>query len=870
MRTLELTPSPTRAAGADPAALVVTPNPRAAAALGVAFASLASLARERLRSAGLLVATELVQRRALRRALIETLAPDDLEGTVRRYAPTIREALRAGPQRPPTEALSERARQLLTATDRYRALLAERGQIDPAEALWAAAERVSQPRPLRLVGYPRLGRGEVAFVDALAADGSRLLLPPEDRSAAEALTARGWRLERSAVPPQSLGDRLAQRLFGAADPPLPEVEAYRFDDQEAEVRFVLARVKALLHGGTPAERIALIARDERLYGPTLEAVAWELELPLVLSYALPLAETRLGAWLTAAAEVVRTGAPFEATARLLAHPLGGGLEREVWAQARSEHPNGVGAWRELDPRIGLLVWPASGSRSELLERLFGALDAFGVRERLPPVGRDALAALRFASAAPTLAEPAEERISVGAFLGELAELLQLLTVPVGAGREGVALHSPLAVYGASFDHLFVLGLVEGVTPAPVRDDPLLDFHARARLAHAGLPLEGALEAAEREAVSFAAMLRSVRGRLLLSSPRMLGGRARIPSPYLERLGVVATPPPVRGAASLEEARRLLLQSAEPSDDAALIAARHAWRVELDRESAAPPGSYDGVIGVGRDPERWPFSASQLVALGQCPFKWFARRLLRLAEPDEADDDESPLLRGRLWHRTLETALRRADGADDPRAEALAQLEAAFAEAEADEGVPKIATWPQRRLEHLQQLRHAVAAADFWTKGGEVVALEQRFEAEWRGLRVSGVVDRIDRNEQGLRLIDYKTRASAPTGAKDASGRARLDLQLPLYVEAAAPALFPGEPVAAASYLSLTAARELRRPKLDEAALDELAERVGRHLAEGSYPVDPDEDRRACAVCPYDALCRQGPRIERKRGAAGDR
>jgi ATP-dependent helicase/DNAse subunit B len=461
-------------------------------------------------------------------------------------------------------------------------------------------------------------------------------------------------------------------------------------------------------------------------------------------------------------------------------------------------------------------------------------------------------------------------VSVGAFLGELAELLQLLTVPVGAGREGVALHSPLAVYGASYDHLFVLGTVEGVTPAPVRDDPLLDFHERDRLADAGLPLEGALEAAEREAISFAAMLRSARGRLLLSAPRMLAGRARIASPYLARLGAEATAPPVRGASSPEEARRLLLQSPEPSDDPTLTAARHAWRVERERESEAPHGSYDGVIGVGRDPERWPFSASQLVALGQCPFKWFARRLLRLAEPDEADADESPLLRGRLWHRTLETALRRAQGADDPRAEALAQLESAFAAAEADEGVPEIATWPQRRLEHLQQLRHAVAAADFWTDGGEVVALEQRFEAEWRGLRVSGVVDRIDRGEGGLRLIDYKTRASVPTGAKDGSGRTRLDLQLPLYVEAAAPTLFPGEPVAAASYLSLTAARELRRPRVDEGALDELAERVRRHLAEGSYPVDPDEERRACAVCPYDALCRRGPRIERKRGAVEDR
>ena len=151
----------------------------------------------------------------------------------------------------------------------------------------------------------------------------------------------------------------------------------------------------------------------------------------------------------------------------------------------------------------------------------------------------------------------------------------------------------------------------------------------------------------------------------------------------------------------------------------------------------------------------------------------------------------------------------------------------------------------------------------------MVALEQKFEATWRGLRVQGVVDRVDRADDGLQLIDYKTRASPPAGAKDGSGRTRLDVQLPLYLEAAAPTLFPAEPVADARYYSLSAARDLRRPRSDDAALDELALRVRRHLEQGSYPVDPDWEHRACATCDFDALCRRGPRLERKRQARGE-
>src|SRR5690606_33440350 len=153
--------------------------------------------------------------------------------------------------------------------------------------------------------------------------------------------------------------------------------------------------------------------------------------------------------------------------------------------------------------------------------------------------------------------------------------------------------------------------------------------------------------------------------------------------------------------------------------------------------------------------------------------------------------------------------------------------------------------------------------------------------------VGGRVDRIDRRGGVLTLVDYKTSSSRQPGAKDATGEAKLDLQLPIYLEAAVPALGLAEPghtgdarsaaagpaaagSAAAEYYSLTKSRVIASTSLtgenafDRDALDAFATRSHAALAEGRYPVEPDRQRQACSYCVFDAVCRVGPRVERKR------
>lgn len=448
------------------------------------------------------------------------------------------------------------------------------------------------------------------------------------------------------------------------------------------------------------------------------------------------------------------------------------------------------------------------------------------------------------------------------FVQEVRDSLSLLTVPVQPGRGGVELLSPLLLYGGRYRHVFVLGMAEGILPAPVKDDPVLDFHERKRLAQKGLRLEQAAEAARREHVSFYSLLQSAGETLTLSYPRLLGTHEALPSPYFSMLDLQPAEPPLFPAASLEEARRMCLRHDVTLDDPVLPRARHAWNVERRRELAEHYDEYDGIINHPLDSSQQVFSASQLTILGQCPFRWFATYLLGLGEPDEAETDLSPSLQGILYHKILELAVAWARDAGDLRQAVLNRLEEAFLQAERELRFPPIPAWPARRSEHLALLRQAVLGADFLRDGAEVLATETRFKGEWNGLAVTGIVDRVDGTAKGLLLVDYKTRSTRPAGAKDQEGKLTLDVQLPLYLQAATPALYPGEQAREAYYYSLTKG-EMLRAQVDEAGLERLVQEVKQRLQDGHYPVQPDPKMEVCKTCACDPVCRRGSRLIRK-------
>jgi ATP-dependent helicase/DNAse subunit B len=284
----------------------------------------------------------------------------------------------------------------------------------------------------------------------------------------------------------------------------------------------------------------------------------------------------------------------------------------------------------------------------------------------------------------------------------------------------------------------------------------------------------------------------------------------------------------------------------------------AHGIELNRANNQPPDEYGGVVGIPFDYRNYQFSVSQLTQLGQCPFKWFASKILRLNALEEPDDQLDAGWRGRLYHKVLELALIAYQQQSELDLTDTTQLLQWFKEAEASLQFPNLPTWESQRQEHIQILQRAIAQPSFLSADTTVLALEQKITGEWQGLPITGYIDRIDQTAQGLVVMDYKTSSTAPKGIKDETGKACLDLQLPIY-KAVVADLYPDQAGTETRtlYYSLTKGEDISPKKATpEDALIAAGDRLKQHLKSGSYPVEPDLGREACRYCDFDSVCRK--------------
>lgn len=857
--------------------------------------TLEHLAQKRLYRAGWAIAPPLIAHQALCLAIEQVYNCSDIPGTARAMMPTVRDLLRSGAvsEIEGQEALETNAADMpscVSLVPAYQQQLRANGWVDQAEQFWQAGQYENQTSnvgafgetPLFIYGYFHLTPDQLAFVDAIACDGSILVLPSGDadlfadnRDALAQLQQQGWQVESEPATSAmaNLGIRLQEKFLGNSSPPA-EVPCYAYPHMEAEVRGIMGKVKSLLRQGVLARDIAIVARNDAFYGDTIGDIATEYQVPVRALYAVPLSETRLGAWMQDLLQAIAQDFPFELTARVLRHPLAGRLSPDEWQQVRQSHPQGIQKWQAAGIDLSLLATNQQDTYENWVSQLQQILTDWQIRRRAARWAREIVAFYKWNEALALLQKRRENIVvSRADFIEEAIATLHLTTVPAQPGRGGVALHTPISLFGAQYQHVFVVGMASRLLPQPIQDDPMLDFCDRKWLRQQGIPIDTASQYTRQEALAFYNLLGTATESLTFSYPKLISQENYDPSPYLDSLEILPSEAPPLAIASWETARRMALQNQQLvrvllKRDRIFPTTQHAWEVEKQRESAAPYNEYDGAIQISIDPNRRKFSASQLTQIGHCPFQWFASRLLKLEELTEADTELSYSLRGKLYHKVLEKFAQRAPSLTE--GVPLEQtLETAFEEAEKDENIaPEIAAvagWQASRQEHLNALRHAISQTDFLPPGATIQDTEKRFDGTWHGLRITGIVDRIDTTKDGLRIVDYKTASNPPKGIKDQQGQLKTDIQLPLYAQVAAPSLFPNQPVAATVYYSLTKGKILNNQKnaAAEADLADFVEKVKYYLQAGYYPVNPDKRQEACGQCSFDLVCRRGNRLARK-------
>jgi RecB family exonuclease len=131
-----------------------------------------------------------------------------------------------------------------------------------------------------------------------------------------------------------------------------------------------------------------------------------------------------------------------------------------------------------------------------------------------------------------------------------------------------------------------------------------------------------------------------------------------------------------------------------------------------------------------------------------------------------------------------------------------------------------------------------------------VAVEHRFELDMGDIWLTGVIDRVDRHDDGrYEVLDYKTNRRLPELSK-----LKEDLQLPIY-QIACRQVFGINPAKLTFYFVVPNQRYSTRP-LDEESLERVARLrdVGSRIAQGEFPARPG---RLCPWCDYYDICPEG-------------
>ncbi|MGE3692887.1 MAG: PD-(D/E)XK nuclease family protein [Novosphingobium sp.] len=526
--------------------------------------------------------------------------------------------------------------------------------------------------------------------------------------------------------------------------------------EEAQALAILIR-EAL---EVPERRVALVTPDRGLAARVVAQLKrWGIEADD--SAGQPLPQTAAGRVLLLLAEVMAERAAPVPLLALLGHPLArAGEGRAQWLEnvrkldlaLRGPRPApGLEPLRALAAKAGIGEW------WDETERLLAPLMAFGDDAPLAAM-LDTLAVLGEALCGEELWSRADGRALSG-FVEQLRDAAgdedsrldpRELHAALRDAMDQVAVRPPwgghprLAIYGllearmARADLVLCGGLTEGVWPASPAPDPLLppallrvlgvpgaDF----RIGLAAHDLAGALGAPE----------------VVLSWARRDEGGPVIPSRFVLRIKAMLG----RHADELEE--KATPQLARLIDDAPL-----AERYPRPRPR---PSAGQRLVDV---------SATGLDRLRSDPYAFYANSILRLRVLDALDAEPSAAWRGDAVHKILERWHKAGDRPEDLLAIAETTLE------EMNAHPLMRGLWRPRLLEALKWIGQEVA--DLACEGRTVAASEATGAMQFKGIRVHGRADRIDRlADGGLVIADYKT-GTVPTRKEVAMGY-RLQLGL---------------------------------------------------------------------------------------------
>jgi ATP-dependent helicase/DNAse subunit B len=562
-------------------------------------------------------------------------------------------------------------------------------------------------------------------------------------------------------------------------------------------------------------------------------------------------------------------------------------------------------------------------------------------------------------------------VLLATFIEEVRRALASQSQLFGAAdRSGLRILEATDVRGLRFRAVFIAGLVEGGFPLRASRDWIYPHEERERLKHYGLTLEDISPATllKEEHYFYQAACRATE-RLYLSRPLSLEDDSEtVASYYVDELRRAIAPLEIEGETIRRDydGKNLELVSTTSELNVALVRQqeRHATRggkqallpgprtkrlltlarndgflsnsalrrIEIERERGGFSfGPYDGEI---TDPHliallnkrfgpNFVHSASGLSVYGNCAYRFFGQRVLKLEPRGEAALDLQAIDAGKLLHDILRRFFERH------RRQRLYELDRAALQEELrdladrvfdehehvvpplnrqiwkiDREIRKILL-DQVLLYELETQEKAAAeevlpayfeigfggmksAARDPSSRAEPLELTRTTFVGEETMKISGQIDRVDvARDNTVIAYDYKL----STGSSKDDIKTGRSLQLPIYLEALERLILPNQPIAGGGYYVIRGGNERRNKGLHRASTlrySGIGSRTGAvmsddewqqlrtdviakiwdfldHMRAGRFSVNPSEKEKTCRFCDFAAVCRYDRyRIERKK------
>jgi ATP-dependent helicase/DNAse subunit B len=563
-------------------------------------------------------------------------------------------------------------------------------------------------------------------------------------------------------------------------------------------------------------------------------------------------------------------------------------------------------------------------------------------------------------------------VALSAFLNEVSRCLGAQAqTGTGAQRGGLRVLAATDVRGLRFRALFIAGLIEGGFPLRTSRDWIYPHEERARLKEFGLTLEDISPATllKEEHYFYQAACRSTERLYLLRPLSLEDGTETVASYYIEELRRAIAPAElttstirrdfdgkeVLSASTPSELARSLVRHQEQHRGKALrdtllpaghverwiewanekqyLSASALLRIEIERQRATGAfGRYDGLITdqnlramLGNQfGAAAVHSASGLSMYGNCAYRFFASRVLKLEPRGEAALDLQALDAGKLLHDVLRQFFElhrgerlRRDDLPELRRELAELADRVFNEHQRvvpplnpniwkiDREIRKILLDQVLLFEMGVQekgkkdVRPAYFEVAFGMKPhqpADAISRAEHLELSRSGpageetIKIQGQIDRVDvcEDPKGHTLIAYDYKLSNGYNSPDmVAGRT---LQVPIYLEALERLILPNYEIAGGGYYTVRGSTNRRNKGIYRADYSDYtgiqakssvwddnnwqkirAEAVAKiwqfldGMRAGSFIVNPSEGKKTCRFCDFAAVCRyERYRIERKK------